>query len=389
MDEIKGYIYKNGKFWACKFRVFDTTTNKYKQITRSTGIRIDDATPKRLKLSENKARKAMESIIAPYNGTTFNADIYLEEYMKLWLERHVTTLQETTRYQYIKMFEKHIYPYWHGKNISLRSLNKASLESYYSIKQKEGLSSNTVIKFHNMIHTALKDACCNEYISHNVADYVRSPKKVKPKHSFYTEEQLKQLLVIAKGTTIEVPIVIACVLGLRRSEIIGLRWSSIDFKNRVIKINGKVVNCHNDETKDKYIYSEEMKNDASESTYPMTDFMFDYLITLSFKQQTYNRTTDKYIDYVCVNEAGELIKPDYVSMSFKRLLATNNMPHIRFHDLRHSCISLLNKHRFTMKDLQSYARHEDMATTQEFYAHSYDETKMEMQSAICDSLFNE
>lgn len=58
-----------------------------------------------------------------------------------------------------------------------------------------------------------------------------------------------------------------------------------------------------------------------------------------------------------------------------------------FHDLRHSCLSLLNFEKFTMKDLQSYARHEDMATTQEFYAHTYDETKLKMQNAICKHLF--
>ena len=388
MDKVKGYVYKNGSYWACKFRVWDNTENKYKQITRSTGVRVDESTPKKLQMSENKARKAMESIIAPYHDTTCYADMYIEEYMQKWLQRHIKTLQETTRYQYIRMFERHIYPYWHGRKISLRNLTITSLETYYSDKQNEGLSPNTVIKFHNMIHTALNDACHNEYISRNVADYVKLPKTVKPKHSFYTTEQLKQLLAVAQGTTIEIPIVIACVLGLRHSEVIGLRWSSVDFKNRIIYINGKVVNCHNDETKDKYVYSTEMKNNASESMYPMTDFMFDYLFTLFCKQQTYVRTTDKYTDYVCVDEVGELIKPDYVSRHFKKLLEKHNMPPIRFHDLRHSCISLLNRHKFTMKDLQSYARHEDMSTTQEFYAHSYDETKMEMQNTICNVLFN-
>ncbi len=389
VNEVKGCLYQNGNYWACKFRVWNEETQKYKQITRSTGIRVDNVSNRKLVLSENKARKVMDELISKYQHTTYCGDMLFAEFINVWLKEHTAELQTTTAYQYTKMYEKHIKPYWEQKQISLRDLEVDDLNNFYRYKEMMGLSPNTVTKFHTMLHTALKYACNHRYVKYNVATCAKLPKKKRPKYNYYTVEEMKQLLKVVKGTSIEVPVTLACVLGLRRSEIVGLRWSAIDFKRREIHIVGKVINYHGNDSSDRYQYSTTMKTDASEAYFPMTDTLYHYLQNLYNTQKNMLRTTEKYVDYVCVNDVGELIKPDYITDRFSKLLANNNMRHIRFHDLRHSCISLLNYEKFTMKDLQCYARHENMATTQNFYAHTYDDTKLKMQSAICKNIFGE
>ena len=92
------------------------------------------------------------------------------------------------------------------------------------------------------------------------------------------------------------------------------------------------------------------------------------------------------MDYVCVNAVGDLLKPDYVSSAFRDLIKANNLPHIRFHDLRHSCISLLaNDNRFTMKQIQDYTRHANYLTTANIYSHTNIDVKQCELDSITDN----
>lgn len=329
INEIKGCLYKNGTNWACKFRVWDDSKKKYKQITRSTGVQIDYGSERKLVMSENKARKVMEEIIAKYQNTTCYGDMLVSDFVGQWLKEHSADLQSTTSYQYRKMYEKHIKPYWDNQNIILRDLDVDDLNTFYRSKEKAGLSPNTVTKFHTMLYTALKYACNHGHIRYNVATCAKLPKTKHPKHSYYTDAEMRKLIDVVNGTTIEVPVILACTLGLRRSEIIGLRWSAIDFNNRIIHIVGKIVNYHEEDNADRYQYSDTMKTDASESDYPMNDVLYTYLLSLYNKQKSMERVTDKYTDYVCVNSIGELIKPDYLSKKFSKTLKANDMRHIR------------------------------------------------------------
>ncbi|WP_455530605.1 tyrosine-type recombinase/integrase [Ruminococcus sp.] len=86
--------------------------------------------------------------------------------------------------------------------------------------------------------------------------------------------------------------------------------------------------------------------------------------------------TKAYMDFVCVNAVGALITPDAITSQFRKLLDRNNLPHIKFHAFRHSCISLLaNNTAFSMKQIQDYAGHSDFLTTFNVYSHSDDSAK--------------
>ena len=89
-----------------------------------------------------------------------------------------------------------------------------------------------------------------------------------------------------------------------------------------------------------------------------------------------------YLDYIYVNEIGEIIKPDYLTTHFKAFLEEHNMPHIRFHDLRHSCATLLFAQGVPMKEIQAWLGHSTIGTTANIYTHLDENSKINSANAI-------
>lgn len=90
----------------------------------------------------------------------------------------------------------------------------------------------------------------------------------------------------------------------------------------------------------------------------------------------------EYLEYICVDEMGNLIKPSYVTYCFSRILRDNNLCRIRFHDLRHSCASLLLVGGVPMKQIQEWLGHSDFSTTANIYAHLDFHSKLNSADAM-------
>jgi integrase len=220
---------------------------------------------------------------------------------------------------------------------------------------------------------------------------VDKPSKVKKESSYYNAEQLNKLAKAAKGSYIETPVILAMVLGLRRSEIVGITWDNVDFDNRILHIKQSVIvgdssilpqgtyrvigHTKSHKSKD-IILKYFLKTDSSERSFTINDALYNYLKTLKAEQEVMIRETNAYKDFVCVNAVGTLILPDSITHYFTKLLDENGLQHIKFHALRHSCISLLaNNTAFSMKQIQDYAGHSDFLTTFNVYSHTDDSAK--------------
>lgn len=163
----------------------------------------------------------------------------------------------------------------------------------------------------------------------------------------------------------ELIVYLTAFYGLRRSEVLGIRWSAIDFENKTITINHKVVTVtdenENSKAKTKTITKRKTKNKSSYRTLPLFKKIEELLLYtrkmqeyyMSIFKDSYNK---KYKDYVCLDELGNLRKPDYVSHKFKQILRNNNLREIRFHDLRHSCRNIACKERYITKRNTRLAR---------------------------------
>ena len=165
---------------------------------------------------------------------------------------------------------------------------------------------------------------------------------------------------------------------------------AIDFEQNTITIRHTVTSCDLD-GKRVLVASDTTKTKSSMRTLPLVPFMRERLLALKEEQQENRRLCGRsyikdYIGYVCVNEIGDLIKPNYVTESFPKLLKANGLRHIRHHDLRHSCASLLLANGVPMKQIQEWLGHSDFSTTANIYAHLDYSSKLTSADAMLNGL---
>ena len=133
------------------------------------------------------------------------------------------------------------------------------------------------------------------------------------------------------------------------------------------------------------------KTKSSMRTLPLVPAFKEKLLKLKEQQEEYKRVcgrcyNKKYLEYICVDEMGTLISPHYLTSSFPKLLEKNNLRHIRFHDLRHSCASLLLANGVPMKQIQEWLGHSDFSTTANVYAHLDYNSKLSSADAMVNGL---
>lgn len=324
------------------------------------------------------------------NPATNEVSILFTDFMLEWLEMMKQCVEETTMASYTCSVKKRIVPYFLEKRYTLTEIeeNPKYIQDYYQSELDKGLSANTVIHRHANIRKALQYAFQIGLIKSNPADRVERPKKNKFVASYYNKEELDTLFKVSKGDPMELAIILAAFYGLRRSEVIGLKWSAIDFERKTITIKYTVTEVNlNDGRGNVLIEKERTKSKTSRRTLPLVKPFEDLLIKM-YREQKQNRRlcgdcycTD-YLDFIYVNEIGERIKPGYLTQHFPLLLKKYNLRKIRFHDLRHSCASLLYANGVSLKQIQEWLGHSDISTTSNIYTHLDYSSKVSSANAI-------
>lgn len=316
-------------------------------------------------------------------------EILFADYMEEWLEIVKTSIATVTYSSYSMMVKKTIAPYFRRRKIKLVDLTAKDIQNFYLAELKR-VSANTVIHYHANIHKALKYAVKLDLIPTNPADKIERPRKGSFKGSFYDTEEMKLLLEAVKGTKFEIPVMLAAFYGLRRSEVLGLKWDAVDFDKNTITIKHTVTTCELD-GKRILVKEDRTKNKASMRTLPLVDFVKEKLLSLKAEQEENRMLCGRsyikdFIGYICINEIGDLIKPGYLSVEFPKLLEKKGLRRIRFHDLRHSCASLLIANGVPMKQIQEWLGHSDFSTTANIYAHLDYSSKLSSADALLGGL---
>ena len=344
---------------------------KWTTKSKTTKIRAEKGNKKK---AEKELKRIIEEFTEKLNSETVEIEkIDFLEYLKRWLEITKSSIEETTYIGYKKLINGRITDYFTQNKTELQELKPIMIQKFYQYLLENNLSGNTVKHYHAIIRKALNYAYRTELIDSNPADKVELP-KIEPyiaKH--YSQEEVLQLLDIVKDSKLETPIIFGAFYGLRRSEIIGLKWSAIDFENKTIIIN-HVVTQLNDNGKTKLIVKNKTKTKSSTRTLPLQPFVEQYLIELKKKQEdnksffgdNYNQD---YLEYICVDDSGKILLPDFVSHKFSKILKQNNLRQIRLHDLRHTVASLLLEKGIHMKEIQAWLGHSNYNTTANTYAH--------------------
>ena len=198
-------------------------------------------------------------------------------------------------------------------------------------------------------------------------------------------------MTLTQNEPIAVPIFIASFYGLRRSEILGLRWSAIDFQNGLIHIDTTVVKEKIGDNIVSTVRDNTTKTEYSKRTLPLCQYTYNYFCNIYNRQlaqrglcgSSYNQT---YLDFVCVDEMGMLLQPDFVSQKFQKLLAKYGLRPIRFHDLRHSCATIMLYLGYSMKDIQTWLGHSNYSFTANTYIHSSNDAHLNMAQTFSEQL---
>lgn len=319
-----------------------------------------------------------------------DTDFMFTEFLDLRLN-HVKTEVEASTFSGYRNSVKIIKQYFEPLNIKLTELKPIHIQEFYTKRLSEGVKASTVTHYHANIHKALKHAVKMELIPNNPADKVERPKKENFTGSFYSEEEVKKLFEAFVGDECELCVHIAASYGLRRSEVIGLKWDAVDFNNKTITIKHKVTEALDDNGNYKLVIEDKLKNKSSLRTMPLIPHIEAMLLEEKKKQEHYRKLCGKsysneFDGYICRKSTGELIKPNYFSDHFKWMLKKHNLRKIRLHDLRHTCASLQLKNGVQMKNIQDWLGHSSFNTTANIYSHLDYSSKI-MSAEIIEKVF--
>ena len=321
-------------------------------------------------LKGNNKRRAEEirrEILAEHEGQNvdLSRDVLFIVFMEQWLENLKNSIAPTTYKGYSVILQKQISPYFKPMKLKVRDITPAHIQQYINFKMNT-LSPNTVIKHLRNISKCLDSAVRQNLIAFNPVKRVEMPKMIRfTGAKRYNEKQIEQLLDCSKGDPLEIVILLTIFYGLRRSEVLGIKWDAVDFENNTLAIRHTVTSANGELFK-----TNATKNDSSYAVLPMPDMIKNALIDWRSEQLRFKAIQpNDYIEegYICTRIDGNLIKPDYVTDHFQVLLRQNCMPIIRFHDLRHSSANFLKYLGFDLKDIQVWLRHGDIQTTMNIY----------------------
>lgn len=341
--------------------------------------------------SERKAKKAFDEIRLQYERdeeerrqkeaaeqeTAANshpeARVPFPDYLTNWLKAIRPTIATTTYQSYSNMVKARIIPYFKELNVRLDEVTPQQIQDFYQTILEDDCTTNTVIHYHAVIRKALQSAVKKDIIGKNPADQVDKPKKNVYHGSFYSEDEMLMLFDAISEDPLELCVKIAAYYGLRRSEVLGLKWSAIDFERKTISISHKVIEA---EVDGKFVPVGEdvLKTKSSFRTLPLIPAVEKLLLEEKEKQEMYRRLFKKsycrqYLEYICVDQCGKLLRPNYVTEHFGWIIQKYDLKRIRFHDLRHTCASLLLSNGISMKQIQIWLGHSTFSTTADIYAH--------------------
>jgi integrase len=271
-------------------------------------------------------------------------------------------ISKTTEQGYKIYIDKHINPIL--GDFLLSELKPRQIEAFYNQELKK-YKAKTVLQEHRILHRAFKDAVKNGEMKRNVCDLVDAPSPEKPKLNIYTEDKFNLLIDAMQGTKWEVPILLAGMCGLRRGEVLGLKWSDIDTEKGTLSVKQTAVVAN------KEIIIKSPKSETSSRTIKIPDAILPVL------------KSKKGIGYVVTGGKGLLpMHGGTFSKRFAEFLALNNLEHIRFHDLRHFNATMMLK--YGVSDVEAAYRlgHSDPSVTKRIYQHVLEEMDKEASGKL-------
>ncbi|MBS3969639.1 MAG: site-specific integrase [Clostridia bacterium] len=315
-----------------------------------------------------RAANQLEERIASGNFAE-PSNVTVKGYLTQWLEDYCAHLEATTVSGYKRYIEKHVVPFL--GHVKLQKLKPIDIQKFYNDEIENGYKGTTVLQIHRILSKAFKDAYKNDLIERNPMEKVDPPKTDDDfKPTIYNDKQFNKLLDSIAGTSDEIPVLLAGLLGLRRGEVFGLRWADVDLRQGIISIRKSLVPV-NGELEHKQPKTKKSIRDISipQGLIPLLKKHRKASMQILSQEKTVQNKGWQANCFVCCNKDGERINPGSYSRHFKELLKKYGLPHIRFHDLRHFNATMMLKYGIDVKVAAERLGHSTPNITQITYQH--------------------
>ena len=330
---------------------------------------------------KSEAQQKVGDIVIQYAGLESSSatyDMLACDFFARWKEKQKGRVQQSTYEGYDTYFGKHIIPYFQKKQLKLYEIKPRDIKTFVDYltingrcKGNGGLSQVSVRKILSLVRASLDEAVLEDIIKINPASRIKVEKAKcdidkKDRTVFMSADEAQHMLSALNGHYLQPMVYVAIYYGLRKSEVLGLRWQDIDFVRDTITIQHTVV-------KNKTIIEKDStKTSNSRAVMALIDDVKNVLLGLREKEQGYRAFFGSdYIenDYVFKHENGKPYRPDTITRSFQRALKKAGLPIMRFHDLRHSTASILFDKGWDIGEVREWLRHADIDTTANIYTH--------------------
>lgn len=239
-------------------------------------------------------------------------------------------------------------------------------------KEGQGLSPKSVRNCHGILRAALNTAVRHGVIPRNPCDLTELPRARKQESAVLDADQITRLLDAVRGTSLYLPVLLAVTTGMRRGEVLALRWSDVDLEGGTITVARSV-----EQTKGQLRYKEPKNGRTRKVTMPSF---------LSLELRRHREETGRVVGLVVCNEDGSPRSPTAVTQQFGRLVRTLDLPQVRYHDLRHSAATLLLRLGVELPVVSEVLGHSAVSTTANIYSHVLQKGREEAASRLDNAL---
>ena len=335
--------------------------------------------------TKKQAEAVMRKLIAEVEdgGIVTQSAMKVGAWMEEWISLYLPNIAMTTRESYIEKNKNYILP--ELGHIPLKALKNSNIQTWVNQLHKEKqLSPKTIRNTFNILNAALEKSVVLQKIPNNPCKGTVLPKMVKYKAEIYDLKEIEELISKSKGTDMYLPVLLEVSLGLRRGELLALRWDNIDLQNGIIHVRENTVSAGG-KTETKTPKSAAGIRDLTISGYLLEVLRREHTQYLKDKFEQGKLFNDTNL--VVRKKDGSGYRPDSMTQKWGRFIKQHDLKPIRFHDLRHSCTTALLQAGVDPKTVQTRMGHADISVTMNTYAHTTKSMDKQAAEKMDDLLF--
>jgi len=306
----------------------------------------------------------------------------IKQFLERWLEdAYKPTVKPLSYAGFRSVITYHLIPAF--GSIAVQKLTPDMIRAYFKQKLDGGLKPSMIGYIHKVLRRALEDAMKSGLVARNAAKLVKPPRVEQSEFQVLTVEQAEHLLEVARGSSLDVLLTVALTTGMRRGELLALHWGDIDFDKHTVFVHRTVARISG-----RGMVESEPKTKSSRRHIRLPAVAVEALKRHRTQQEQMKQVAERWQEkgLVFPGRDGNYLYPNTLANRFNKLLGQAGLPHLRFHDLRHSAATILLAIGVNPKEVQERLGHSSITMTMDVYGHVLPTMQQDAVNKI-DTLF--